>query len=411
MPTYDYIITQDGRRQRGTLTATSEKEAVGRLRVGGAAVLSMRENASRQTAGDRRRGRAVLARLLVSAGEVELSLRQLASILGADVPILVGLDTVSGQASSTLRASYSRVRERVREGCALSVALREESPFLDRVSLGLVQVGEANGTLDAMLEYAADLMERARRLRNDLVQAFSYPCFVVVVALGVAWFMATKVIPKILAFIQARQGKGGGLPPVTQALLEVTAFFQSYGLLVLAVPLLLVFAILLARQQAATGERVDRWLLRVPLLGGAFRAHANSMWCRTLGALLASGVGIVEALELVEQTMGNWFVAAQFRIMRQHVREGQSVTHALDRTALPQLCPMARAMIAVSEQSGGLDTSLAQVADHYEDVLQRRVKLLSRLVEPAMYAIVGGMVGFVYFAFFMAMMAAQRSNF
>jgi type IV pilus assembly protein PilC len=274
-----------------------------------------------------------------------------------------------------------------------------------------VQVGEANGTLDQMIGYAADLMERARRLRNDLMQAFSYPAFVIVAGLGVAWFMATKVIPKILEFIQARQGRSGGLPPVTQALLDVTAFFQDYGLLVLAVPVVLLIAFVLARRQRATGEIVDRWLLRVPLLGGAFRAHANTMWCRTLGALLGSGVGIVSALELVERSLGNWYVAAQFRLMRQEVREGRSLTHALDRTALPTLCPMARAMIAVSEQSGGLDTSLAQVADHYEDVLQRRVKLLSRLVEPAMYAIVGGMVGFVYFAFFMAMMAAQRSSF
>lgn len=411
MSTYDYTITRDGRRETGVVTAGSEAEAAARLRAGGAIVLSLRENAARQAAGGKPRNASFLGRFLVSAAEVELSLRQLASILAADVPILVGLDTVSGQASPTLRGAYSRVRERVREGCALSVAFRDEAPFMGRVSLGLVQVGEANGTLDAMLGYAADLMERARRLRNDLMQAFSYPAFVALAGIGVAWFMATQVLPKILVFIQARQGKEGGLPPITQALLDVTAFFQAYGLLVLAVPMVLAIALVLARRHRETGEIVDRWLLRIPVLGGAFRAHANTMWCRTLGALLGSGVGIVAALELVERSMGNWHVAAQFRIMRRHVREGQSLTHALDRTALPQLCPMAQAMIAVSEQSGGLDTSLAQVADHYEDVLQRRVKLLSRLVEPAMYAIVGGMVGFVYFAFFMAMMAAQRSSF
>lgn len=414
MPNFKYNIIRDGRRESGTLGAANRTEAAARLRGLGATVLKLEETTEAATKMDglgKARLPGWLVGALISRSQVELSFRQLSSILRADVPILSGLDTVGEQCSTLLGDAYGRIRERVRQGGALSGALHDEAPFIGRVSLGLVRVGEANGTLDDMLAYAADLMERARRLKNELLQAFSYPVFVIVVGIGVAWFMATKVLPKILDFIQARQGKDAGLPPVTQALLEVTAFLQNYGWYMLATPVVLTVFLLFARRRASTGESVDQMLLSVPLLGGAFKAHANTMWCRTLSALLHSGVGIVEALELVEQSLGNWHFAAQFRKMREDVRQGRSLTRAMDGTVLPKLCPMARSMVATSEQSGGMDAALAQVADYYEDVLQRRVKLLSKLVEPAMYAVVGGMVAFVYFAFFMAMMAAQRSSF
>ena len=407
MPVFHYTILKNGARKTGRLAAASSTEAAQQLRTDGATVLNIREAA----AGDTGENALIrhLGKYLVSSAELELSFRQLSSVLAGDVPILLGITTVGEQCSPALRNAYARIHDRVREGCALSVALQEHAPFVNRVSIGLVQVGESNGTLDRMFAYASELMERARRLRGDLLQAFSYPAFVVVAGMGVAWFMATKVIPKVMVFIQGRQGSAGRLPPITQALLDVTAFVQSYGLYILAAPVLLTILFVLARRQRSSGEIVDAWLLHVPLLGGAFRAHANTMWCRTLGALLDSGVGIITALELVENTMGNWHYAAQFRKMRQQVREGRSLSVAFEQTALAKLCPMAQAMIAVSEQSGGLDTSLMQVADYYEDLLQRRVKLLSRLVEPVMYAIVGGMVGCVYFAFFMAMMAANRA--
>lgn len=405
MAIFKYTILRNGARKTGHITANKAEEAVQKLRSEGATILHLRENLSSMPVVPE-----WLAACFVSSAELELSLRQLSVIIGADVPILLGITTVGQQCSPALRSAYERIHNRVREGCSLSAALREHAPFVGRVTLGLLQVGESNGTLDRMFAYASELMERARRLRSDLIQAFSYPAFVVVAAMGVAWFMATKVMPKILAFIQGRQGKAGSLPPITQALLDVTSFFQNYGFYLLAAPLLLSVLFLLARRQRVSGEIVDACLLRIPLLGGAFRDHANAMWCRTLGALLSSGVNIVPALELLENTMGNWFFAAQFRIMRTHVREGRSLIVAFEHTGLAGQCPMARAMIAVSEQSGGLDSALGQVADFHEEELQRRVKLLSRLVEPVMYAIVGSMVGFVYFAFFMAMLAAQRSS-
>ena len=406
MASFAYTAILAGVRTNGTLVAAGRTEATAALRARGAVILDLRPAAETAAGAG---ARNPLDGLLVSRSQLEVAFRQLASVLAADVPILLGLETIGRQCRGRLKHAFARIHERIRNGNPLSQALREEAPFVGRVAIGLVTVGEANGTLSEMLDYSADLMERARRLKSDLVQAFSYPCFVILVGIGVAWFMTTKVIPKILAFIKGQQGGKAQLPAVTQLLVDVTAFFEQYGLVVVAVPILLAVLLLLGRRSPQFAPAIDATALRIPLVGKAFREHANTMWCRTLSALLGSGVEIVTALELIEHTMGNQFVAMQFRQLRQAVREGRSLTKSIEETALFRLCPIAHTMVLVSESSGSLDRSLLQVATYSEDALQRRVRLLSKLVEPAMYAVVGTMVGFVYFAFFMAMMSANRA--
>ena len=178
---------------------------------------------------------------------------------------------------------------------------------------------------------------------------------------------------------------------------------------VLMAPIILLTMFFLARRTPAIGVQVDYALLHIPLLGKALRDHANTMWCRTFGALLRSGIDVLKALTLVEETMSNKYFAEQFRQMREVVRQGRSITQGIENTALQKLCPMALTMVSVSEETGGLDTSLLHVARYCEERLTRRVALLGKLVEPAIFIVVGGMVGFVYFAFFLAMLAVTRS--
>ncbi len=387
------------------MQAADEGDAAARLRAEGALVLEITLSGKEAKPRGKKKRYGGLSRLFIPRSQVERSFRQMASIMRADVSILKGLDTVAGQCSGRLSNGLLRVRERVRNGTAFSTALEEETAFAGRVALGLITVGENNGTLDQMLAYCAELMEKARKLRNEIIQAFSYPCFVMLVAIGIAWFMATRVIPTIIDFMEGQPG--GQVPAVTQALLDVTAFFQAYGLYIMAAPVLLVVSLVVLRSWPSTGEIIDRNLLKIPLLGGAFRSHANAMWTRTLGALIGSGVDIIHALALVENTMGNIHYSAQFRSIRESVQAGHSLTRSVGETTLSKLSPNAYAMVEVGEQSGGIDEALAEVYDYNEDYLRRRVNLLSKLVEPAMYAIVGGMVGFIYFAFFMALISAQ----
>lgn len=422
MALFRYKIQQNGAARTGTLEAGSLQEATALLRrEGGVTILLLRVDSAgtskpavrsggteRKADGSTQPWRPIANRVLIFRSQLELTLRQLGSLLGAGVPILTAIRAVGDQAPSLLKHVYGRIGEKVRRGYPLRRCLEEEAPFMGKVSIGLIAVGEANGTLDAMLTYSADLMERSRKVRGQILQAFTYPGIVVLAAFGIGYFLVAHVFPKIMTFIE-KQGKEVPLPMPTRILIQVNDFLAAYGVYVLLAPFLLIAAYFLARRSSAIGEQIDLWKLRIPILGKAFREHANAMWCRTLGSLMESGVDVLVALELVQETIGNLHYRSQFVRVREIVRQGGSLGKGLRETTLKRLCPIGATMIAVSEESGGVDTSLMKVAEYSEEQLTRRVGLMSKLVEPAIFVVVGGMVGFVYFAFFMAMLAVTRS--
>ncbi len=414
MQTFYYSGFIAGKRHTGNLEEESLQAARTRLRNQGCIVTELRpvkadatgvpSNENEEISSFERLG----SRILITKGQWELSMRQLASLLQAGVPILTAFSAVARQADPLLARVYGRVSTKLRQGHSMQQCLSEEAPSLGRVALGLIGVGEANGALDEMLDYAADLMEQARKVKGQIVQAFAYPLIVILGAMGVSYYMVSVVFPQIMTFIQ-KQGRNTVLPLPTRVLIRVNDFLEVWGLYLFACPFIIAIAFFLARKVHDIGKKLDYGVLHIPLLGKAFRDHANTMWCRTLAALLHSGVDIIAALELVESTMGNLHYAVQFKRMREIVRQGRSLTDGIKETNIHRLCPMALTMVSVSEESGGLDTSLFHVARYCEERLSRRVALLSKLVEPAIFVVVGGMVGFVYFAFFMAMLAVTKS--
>lgn len=410
---FEYRALHAGARKAGTVEAENRQAAVRKLRGDGLSVLFIRETAGKKAASARGgdKGGKFLEAIetrLISKTQVEVSLRQLASLLRAGVPIITAFTAVAAQTKGGFARVLNGISEMVRQGHSLQKSLEDKAPFLGRVTLGLIGVGEANGSLDEMLLYSAELMESARKVRGQIVQALAYPSMVVMGAVGVTYYLVAIVFPQIMKFIE-KQGKHVPLPTPTRILIQVSDFAQAWGVYVLCAPVALGVAIFLLRRSPACGAWIDRAFLELPVVGKAVRDHCNTMWCRTLAALLGSGVNAVEALELVGRTMGNIHYANQFKTMKDTVRQGRSITVGLKETDLHKLCPMALTMVAVSEETGALDESLAHVATYSEECLSRRVALMSKLIEPVIFAVVGGIVGFVYFAFFMGMLAVNRS--
>ena len=416
MASYRYKVLQGGAQRVGAIQANSLQEASAVLRKEGGVILQLRVASADGRKPTSTKGASssafalppVLARLLIQKTQVEITLRQLGSLLTAGIPILTALRAVGEQAPPQLSRVYEEITEKVRRGYPLKRCLQEEAPFLGKVTIGLVHVGEANGTLDEMFTYSAQLMERARKVRNQIIQAFTYPAIVVLAAFGVGYFMVAHVFPKIMVFIE-KQGKEVQLPMPARVLIQVNDFLAAYGVYVLVAPFALVVAFILARRVPALGAKIDYALLCIPLLGRAFREHANTMWCRTLGALLGSGVDVLVALQLVQEIVGNIHYSNQFEQVKEVVRQGGALAKGIRATTLGKLSPIALTMVAVTEEGGGLDTSLLQVAEYSEEELTRRVAMLGKLVEPAVFIVVGGMVGFIYFAFFLSMLAVTRS--
>lgn len=422
MVAFHYKIQRNGTAQTGTLEADSLQEASAQLRRQGGVVLRLRADKSKRKksasdtsdteGGEKKKPaislRAIANRLLIARGQRELTLRQLGSLLTAGVPILTAIRSVGEQAPYLLKHVYDQIAEKVRRGYSLERCLKEEAPFLGPVTIGLIAVGEANGTLENMLTYSAELMHKAGKIRAQIIQAFTYPAIVVVVGIAVAYYLVAYVFPQLMVFIQKQGGKVE-LPRVTRLLIEVNDFATAYGLYIMMAPVLLVTAYVLGRRSPVIGEKIDYAKLQLPLIGKAFREHANAMWCQNLGSLLGSGVDVIVALQLVEQTIGNMHYSSQFRKIREVIRQGGSLGKGLRESTLSRLCPIGLTMVSVSEESGGLDTALLRVSEYSEERLSRRVGILGKLVEPAIFLVVGGMVGFVYFAFFMAMLAVTRS--
>ncbi len=411
MPVFAYEILQSGKRERGEVSASDVKTAGEALRRQGATVLRLLPIKRAAKAADveatvRFPRLEHMLRRGVRKLSVEQALRQMASMLDAGVPILKALSVTAGQHPGALERSLLAVQGRVRDGKPLAESLRAEAPYLSETALGLLEAGESNGQVPSMLRHAADLLEHRRQVRGMVVEAAVYPCIVIVIASGVGYFLVTRVIPKIIEFVQQHDAN---LPWVTQALVDVSNALNAYGPPFAAIALVTALGLFALRHTERYGRALDRMILRLPILGKLFVDSANSLWCRTLGVLASSGIDITRSLDLTAAVLWNKHLRREFDQVRSDVMLGRALAAALGKTSLARIAPLAHTMVDVGENAGTVDEGLLHASEFSEDALRRRIKLLAKLVEPAIFLVVGGMVAFVYIAFFMGVMAASRS--
>lgn len=410
MATFRYQGLQNGTHCDGFLTAADNREAAALLRRRNVRIVRLTEFADEEVSPyesliERSPGERFASRWLVRRGEAERMLSQLSSLLRAGVPILKGLRLTARLSPTLVQRSLFCAANRLSGGGALHDQLRREAPYLDEATLSLIAVGEANGTLQEMLRYAANLMSRRRKVKADLLQALSYPALVVCAASGAGWFMMEKVIPKIMGFLKNR---GVPLPRVTQDLIATVDFFTTYGSWLIGGITATIVVILLSRRSHPLAEWEDRFILLIPFFGKIQAAAANALWSRTLGVLLHSGIGVLNALKLTADTLPNRYVRKQFDGLSDLIRQGHALSFGMRLTALGHICPLAGPMLRIGESTGLMDQNLEQIALFYEDEMDRRLKLLGKMIEPALFVVVGGMVAFVYIGFFLGLMALSK---
>ncbi len=344
-------------------------------------------------------------RLLVRAADVEVSLQQVASMLRAGISLLEALRGASEQASTrALAAVWRDVAERIQQGASLADAMEAQGCF-GRLVVQLVRVGEQTGTLSQVFEQAAEALEARRELRSNVVSALAYPAVVLVAAVGVTVFMLVYLIPKLNRFLNAL---GKKLPPMTQALLDISAWFQANGLTTIVLIAALVTGVLALRSWPPGRLAMDRLLLRVPVIGWVLRLSGTSTFSRSFATLVQSGVNIIDGLGTVEELHGNAYLARQVAAARQHVMRGGALAEPL--AAPGGFVPMLPRMVAVGEASGTLDEALIEVNRFSEQQLRRAIKRLALIAEPLVVIVVGGIVGFVYMSFFVALFSAASKR-
>lgn len=337
----------------------------------------------------------------IRSSDIEVSLRQLAVMLRSGLTLLNALQTVAEQAPrATVRRVWTDVSRRIQEGSGLAEAMAMHPQFSALV-VQLVRVGEQTGHLEAVLVRAASGLEQRRKLRMQLVSALTYPAIVLVASIGVTIFMMVSVVPKLQQFLGAM---GRQLPPMTQLLVDISTVVNTYWLHGAVIFVLIVGIIAAMRSWPASRFWMDRQLVRVPVIGILNRLAGTVLVSRGLSTLLRSGVTLLESLRTVERLTTNRYLANRVAQARDAVMQGGTLAAPL--AAERAFMPMLAGMVAVGESAGTLDEVLEEVARFYEEELQRAIARLASLVEPAIILVVGGVVGFVYIAFFMALFAA-----
>ena len=328
----------------------------------------------------------------------------MAVMLRSGLTLLASLKTIAEYSRSrAMRHIWEDVAEKIQSGASLADAMAEQRCFSHMV-IELVRVGEQTGILEQVVTRAGEAMERRRMLRNQLLTALFYPTLVFLLAIGVAVFMIVSLIPKLQVFLSAI---GRKLPPLTQRLLDVSAFVQAHGLPIVIGLLALTAGVIALYLLPASRLIMDRMILRLPVLGFLLRLSATVQFAHGLAVLLNSGITLVNGLQTVERQQRNRWAAGRIAYARQSVLRGGGLAEPL---AVPGVfMPMLSRMVAVGESAGTLDEVLAEVAKFHENRLQSTIRLLSTIIEPVIVVAVGGIVGFVYISFFLALFAAAGS--
>jgi type IV pilus assembly protein PilC len=319
---------------------------------------------------------------------------------------LLGALQAAGQNAEGLRMRLvlASVMGRIDGGGTFAGALEAEGVFGD-LTVQLARVGEETGSLDVVLERAADAIERRRQLVQQVVTALAYPLLVLVAAVGVTLFMVLEVIPRLEGLMKSL---GRKLPPTTMALIEASTWARAEGPWWLMGLLLLASALGLAFRMPGARVVADRWMLAVPLVGEVLRVAGSAMFARAFAILLRSGVTVLDGLRTAEALAGNRHLASVVARAREGVLGGGALSEGLGGRG--GFVPMLGRMVAVGEATGRLEEVLEEVARHLEGQLAVRVRRLSALVEPAIIVLVGGIVGFVYVTFFLTLYAAAGNR-
>lgn len=400
MPEFQYTARdKSGAQRSGRQSAESSDALVRELRQQGLLVVQISEDKS--TGGTAPTWSLnPFDYLSINSIDVERAFYQLAVLLRSGLPIVEALEFIRDFSRPGARKVWQRMVERISEGDSLSNAMSEHRVFKNMV-LQMIRVGENSGQLDYVLEQSSLAMERSRNNRRQILAALRYPAFMILFVIGIVAFMMNKLIPELKKFLNAM---GGKLPPITQSLIDVSNWFQLHTPTLLIGLAAFAFTAVLLYQIRPIRFQVDRFALYVPLLGHLLRLSATTTLAQSLGVLLRSGVRILDGLETVEGLIGNRYLASRVRHAKDRVAQGSSLAEPLAEKGA--FMPMLTRMIQVGEKSGRLDPVLEEMGRHFEFELQRMVMFLTSLIGPTMTVVVGGIIGFVYAAFLVAMFSA-----
>ncbi|MFW2331901.1 MAG: type II secretion system F family protein [Nitrospinota bacterium] len=332
-----------------------------------------------------------------TAKDISIFTRQFATMIASGLPLVQCLNILAESSENkSFAKALNDIRKRVETGETFADSLRKHPKIFDHLYTNMVEAGEVGGILDTIMRKLAEYNEKALALKAKVKSAMIYPAIIVLVAVTVVSFLMIFVIP---TFAGIFQDFGSELPAVTQLALNISNVFVTFWYLILAIPVGLIFGIKYARKTEKGMYVTDRLLFTAPVIGPLLKKVAVAKFTRTMGTLTASGVPIIDGLNITARTAGNKVIEYAVVEVIADIKQGKGLAEPLREQGVFPM--MVIQMIEVGEQTGALDTMMEKIADFYDEEVDTAVAGLTSMLEPLLMVFLGVVVGFIVIAMYM----------
>jgi len=333
----------------------------------------------------------------VTEKDIILFARQFSTMIDAGLPIIQCLDILySQQENATFKKILKSIKESVEGGATLAESLKKFPKQFDDLFVNMIAAGEAGGILDVILRRLSTYMEKAAKLKSKVKGAMTYPIVTLAIAIVVLIVILVFVIP---VFEEMFADFGSQLPAFTQLVIDMSNFTKNNFPFMIGAAVLFMFAFNKVRKTERGREVIDDLLLKMPVIGILLRKVAVAKFTRTMGTMLASGVAILEALDIVAKTSGNKVIEKAIYTVKSDISEGRTMADPLQESGV--FPAMVCQMIAVGESTGALDAMLDKIATFYDEEVDQAVENLTSLIEPFMLVFLGVTIGGLVIAMYL----------
>jgi type IV pilus assembly protein PilC len=392
MQTFAYQARDSsGKSLSGLQEALNEENAINTLMARGLMVLSIQAKAGR----NRKSGYKS-----VPDTDLVLFTRQLATMVDAGLPLVSALTGLYEQADPKrqpgLRMVIGDLTARVQQGESFHESISKHPRIFNRLYISMVKAGESGGMLAEILDRLAGFLEASSRLRKKVKSAMTYPVIVISIAICITTFLIVKVVP---VFAQIFADFGSKLPAPTQFLIDISDFIRGNWYYIIIVIGGVFFGVRTFLRTERGSHLWDQWKLKLPIFGPLIHKISMSRFARTFAQLIRSGVPILEVMEIVGETSGNFVIAQAIKGVSIEVERGDQLTNALSRQ--PIFPPMMLRMVSAGEATGKIDVMLEKMADFWDEEIEATLDALTSLIEPILIVVLGVIVGGIVIAMFL----------
>ncbi len=397
MPIYEYKgLNKAGRNVKGTVDADNLRNARIKLKKDGVYVVDLADKTKRQRIKNKNKVGSTKG---VSVDDLSNMTRQMASLIKANIPLVDALGACSDQMDNPLlKEVLADCKNNVNEGSPFHKTLRKYPRIFDKVFISMVEAGEMSGTLDVILLRLAEFTEDRAELNSKIKSAMLYPIIMIVFMIGILAVMFIFVVPQMMSIFEDAEM---ALPWYTVMVISLSAVIVNYWWLIIAGVGSLIFVFVQWTNSENGRPKWDAIKLKLPVSGELTRMIAVSRFTRTLSTLLAGGVPMLNAMDIVKNVVNNEVLAKAVREARDNISEGESIAGPLKKSE--QFPPIVIHMVGIGEKTGELEKMLNQVSDTYDFQVKNKVNGLTSVLEPIMIIFMGGVIGVIVFSLMVPM--------